>query len=559
MKKKNLKQFQEEISCLLKEAFNFRPANEKEIKANPAIPKDWQPFIIDIFKMFGETVVFQTTGKLNKEGEISGDALAGKIRPDEWFKIKTGKRKIGSGFKIEFNPKGTSMKLTKQYGEWDYSINLVAGLGSGVKGPTGAQWESLITHQYNVLNKEPDADKNAAKIANEFYPIYHEPALALAKAFKKELGMSTTMTQFGASTGKLSALWKKHGGTNATPKTDMFTDNYNISLKKAGGSQYASGTAGETLSTFHAALEYMGADGKSKAKIKSIMKSIKDNFEKIQLDMAKGELADLDAGKTVGGNIKKGSKIYKGDKAWSKKDQDEFKKFKDTEEFHKRLNDQIKKDLSVEKEPEFRKWFLFEAMSGFKKFDGSRSTSSICVTFDPDDGTVSTIDVTEDGSSKSLTGDTPTLSKELIKKSGQIKLYSAFKSSGTRPYSVLRAHKEQTGDMLVDCTLDSLIRDQIMLDEDVKSLGLTLTEEIIELDEIALLKSVYSKMKNIGKDAKKWIGGFFKKLMAQVSKVLAKIEKLGKRMFEGLFQFLGIEITDASVSVPSDISDFVNK
>jgi hypothetical protein len=543
----------------LTEAFNFRPEKETEIKTNDAIPTDWQPFMIDIFKMFGKTVVFQTTGKLNKQGEISGSALAGKIRPDEWFKIKTGKRKIGSGFKMEFNPKGTTMTLTKQYGEWDYSINLVAGLGSGVKGPTGAQWESLITHQYNILNKEPDIDKNAAKIANEFYPVYHEPALALAKAFQKELGMSTTMTQFGASTGKLSALWKKHGGTNATPKTDMYTDNYNISLKKAGGSQYASGTAGETLSTFHAALEYMGADGKSKAKIKSIMKSIKDNFEKIQLDMAKGELADLDAGKAVGGNIKKGSKLYKGDKAWSTKDQDEFKKFKDTEEFHKTLNVQIQKDLSVEKEPEFRKWFLFEAMSGFKKFDGSTSTSSICVTFNPDDGTVSKINVTSDGGSKGLSGDTPTLSKELIKKSGEIKLYSAFKSSGTRPYSVLRAHKEQTGDMLVDCTLNSLIRDQIMLDEDVKSLGLNLTEEVIELDEIALLKSVYSKMKNIGKNAKNWVSGFFKKLMAQVSKVLSNIEKLGKRMFEGLFQFLGIEITDVSANIPSELSDFVNK
>ncbi len=544
----------------LTEAFNFRPKDKEEIKANDAIPEDWQPFLIDIFKMFGKTVVFQTTGKLNKQGEISGSALAGKIRPDEWFKIKTGKRKIGSGFKMEFNPKGTSMTLTKQYGEWDYSINLVAGLGSGVKGPTGAQWESLITHQYNVLNKEPDIDKNAAKIANEFYPVYHEPALALAKAFQKELGMSTTMTQFGASTGSLSPLWKKHGGTNATPKTDMYTSKYNISLKKAGGSQYASGTAGETLSTFHAALEYMGADGKSKKKIKSIMKSIKDNFEKIQLDMAKGELADLDAGKAVGGNIKKGSKLYKGDKAWSKKDQDEFKKFKDTEAFHKTLNIQIKKDLSVEKEPEFRKWFLFEAMSGFKKFDGSKSTSSICVTFNPDDGTVSKINVTADGSSKGLSGDTPTLSKELISKSGQIKLYSAFKSSGTRPYSVLRAHKEpdQT-DMLVDCTLDSLIKDQIMLDEDVKGLGLDLTEEIIELDEFALLKSIYGKMKNVGKDAKKWISGFFKNLMKQVSKVMDSIEKLGKRMFEGLFQFLGIEITDVSANIPSELSDFVNK
>jgi hypothetical protein len=97
------------------------------------------------------------------------------------------------------------------------------------------------------------------------------------------------------------------------------------------------------------------------------------------------------------------------------------------------------------------------------------------------------------------------------------------------------------------------------LDEDVKSLGMNLTEEIIALDEFALIKSIAGKLKQAGKDSLKWANGFFKKVTQQVSKALKGIMSLGARMFEGLFQFLGIEITDVSASVPSDMSDFVNK
>ena len=41
------------------------------------------------------------------------------------------------------------------------------------------------------------------------------------------------------------------GGTDGTPKTDMYNKDYNISLKKKGGSQLASGGKGETIATFH--------------------------------------------------------------------------------------------------------------------------------------------------------------------------------------------------------------------------------------------------------------------------------------------------------------------
>ena len=56
----------------------------------------------------------------------------------------------------------------------------------------------------------------------------------------------------------------------------------NISLKKKGGSQLASGGTGETISSFYAALEYMGVDRNAKKDIDKIMKQIEDNFAKIR-------------------------------------------------------------------------------------------------------------------------------------------------------------------------------------------------------------------------------------------------------------------------------------
>ena len=111
----------------------------------------------------------------------------------------------------------------------------------------------------------------------------------------------------------------------------------------------------------------------------------------------------------------------------------------------------------------------------------------------------------------------------------------------------------------VNCTIDSIIREQILLDEDVKSLGLNLTEDIVQLDEFALIKSLWKKMKDVGKNASKWINGLFKKVFAQVKKVLAAIAKLGEKMFQFLFRFLGIEPDKVTVSAPSDIEYFFNK
>ena len=164
-------------------------------------------------------------------------------------------------------------------------------------GPTGAEWESIITTQINKLLDHPDYDSDA-NIISSIFSSYEEAGAAIAKSFKSDLGVKTPMTQYGGGGGKsnLSASWVEHGGTNGTPKTDMYTSNYNISLKKKGGSQLASGATGESIATFYAALEYMGTNKSAKKDISKIMDEIESNFKKVALDYSKTEISKIASG-----------------------------------------------------------------------------------------------------------------------------------------------------------------------------------------------------------------------------------------------------------------------
>jgi len=67
------------------------------------------------------------------------------------------------------------------------------------------------------------------------------------------------MNHFGSGSGTLSGFWTKNGGSNATPKTDIFINTKfgDISLKQlASGSQLMSAAAGEAEATFAAASKH---------------------------------------------------------------------------------------------------------------------------------------------------------------------------------------------------------------------------------------------------------------------------------------------------------------
>jgi len=408
----------------------------------------------------------------------------------------------------------------------------------GSKAPSGAEWENIICHQYNKLLGNENFDPDAKDSAKQFYPTYEKAGKETAKTFKKKLG-KTGMIQFGGGKSKsnLSSFWVLKGGKDGTPKTDMYTSNYNISLKKKGGSQLASGSKGETLAMYSAALEYLGADKSGLTQIKKIQKEIEDNFIKISTKYNKGDL-------------KKMSKASK--KNLSAKDKKDVAQFITTESFHKELNKKIEKHLNFEKNPEFMKFLIYEAMSGSKKFSLQKAKASVCIEFNADNGQITKyIPVTKNGQNKF--GELPNISPEVEAYASKVKIYSAWKSGKGSPYSSLRissvfGEKEET--------LQSIVKEVVRKDIITNAV---LQEEIEQLDEFAAIGKVFGKLKDVGKNALNWLKNLIGKIMKAVKNALDKIAKLGKKMFEGLFKFIGMELDSSTkITYPSEISGFVS-
>ena len=417
--------------------------------------------------------------------------------------------------------------------------------------PSGAIWEKLITHKYNELVGDEKYDSGAFNDSQQYYPTYEKAAEAVANSFKNDLGATTKMTQYGGTGGKvnLSDSWKDWGGKNGTPKTDMYTDNFNISLKKKGGSQLATGGSGETIANFHAALEYLGSSRKEDAVISDIMTKIENNFKTVHTRFNKTDLKNIAKGQS---NIK-----------LSADDKEVMKKYNETEKFHKDLNKELDDVLKFENRPEFRKWYCFEAMSGLKKFKNIQSVASVCVTFDPIKGTLSKINVTPNGKSSGLEGSIPKVSQEVEDLAAKVKIFSAWKSTGANPRSVLRLvssynplSNTTTKTPLVEQNLIGIIRDELKRDYYANKVIQNLHEEMEQLDEFAIIKKVVDNIKGLARSAKTWVQSLFKKIMIRVKKTLQTIKKLGAKMFDALFRFLGIELKSVKETVPKDLHGF---
>jgi len=293
-----------------------------------------------------------------------------------------------------------------------------------------------------------------------------------------------------------------------------------------------------------------------------IMGQIEKKFEKVALDYTKTQIAELaDEGET---KVTKTKTAYADD--FDAAEKKELEKFVKTEKFHKAFNKEIKGIINIEQTPNFLKWYVFEAMSGYKKFKDVRSVASVCVTFDTG-GKLSLIDVAEGGLAANLAGK-PKLSSELISKSKKVKVYAAWKSSGTDPYSTFRV--ADTSDNarvpLVD-SLDTIIKNELKKDHIANSFVTNLHEDIEQLnDGFDMIPKVMSAIKKgLGdaatglKKAWDWAKGFFKRIIEATKVAFNKIKNLGEQMWAGLMDFLGLELSNAKASIPSELSDFVNK
>ena len=419
--------------------------------------------------------------------------------------------------------------------------------GKGASGePSGADWEDIITHHYNVLVGQPGFDPKATEAVEKKWDDFDEIGIKIATNFKKNIA-GTGMIQYGAGKSKsnLSSFWQNpakgvKGGTDGTPKTDMYTSNYQISLKKAGGSQLASGGQGETLATFYAALQHFSTDKSGTVVINKVMGEIKDNFKKLTTSYTKTDLEKISKDK------KKQGKLAPTDKT-------ALTQYITTEKFHKDFNTKIIPTLDkITDATQFKEWFIFEAMSGYSKFKEKRAVASVCMEFSADNGKVTKfIQVAPSGLTKGLSE--ASISGEIKTIASGAKIYAAWKSSGGNPYSVLRVSSYGEDENFDEMTLRGCIRKTIHEDKISQAF---LREEVGQLDEFKFIGRTFDRIKKMGKNAILWVKNLITKIMKAVTQALNKIKKMGKKIFEAIFKFVGLEATVGS-TIPNEIKGFV--
>ena len=422
--------------------------------------------------------------------------------------------------------------------------------------PTGAQWESLIAIGYNMIslkqeNPIPDNYKDygldSPEVIDKFWQQYGKVSLKLGKAFHDYF--NGKMIQFGAGSVQLSGDWKKWGGSNKTPKTDMYTDNSNISLKKKGGSQLMSAQKGEAMATFHAAMELMGSKGDNKKYIQNIVSEVEQNFKTVIMD---GNIGDLQKGTGFAAKL---------DKKELQRKKDEVKQMDAVHEKLTALMDQAFNGTGSGKSKEFhqnfREHFVFEAASGLRKFSGTRGTASHLVEF-AENGTISQYKSMGDVSGISNF----MISSEIKKMAKQVNFYVSFKTGSKNPYSALRGGiskkpiKEEM-EILEIPTLRDLVFEQLREDSNV-----VLTEGYEELNEWALLRKAYDKIKKVGTKTKGWVQDkaaqavtwlrdFIAGLWEKVKRVLDRIVQMGRRALHFILNFFGIQPSQVTSSGPA--------
>tara|TARA_B100000123_G_scaffold29375_1_gene19847 strand:+ start:225 stop:1832 length:1608 start_codon:yes stop_codon:yes gene_type:complete len=438
--------------------------------------------------------------------------------------------------------------------------SLSAGGKQKEKTPAGADYEDLIVYNYNKLVGDENHDTKAKEKALSFGSQYNEIGRKIGENLIKNYGFSSPMIQFGAGASKsnLSSFWTSHGATNGTPKTDLYTKNFNVSLKKGGGAQLASGGGAESIATFYAALEYLGETREGNPEIDKMMKLIEEGFTKLYTDYTATELGDK-----VAGQVRTGKR--KGEKRKIEKGEEQLvADYMSTEDFHAKITKQFTDNITIEEFSPFREWFTFECMSGYKKFNKSSSLAraSVCIDFNPKTGGINSFyKITEGGKSSGVLG-SPTLSSEVKAIAKKIRVYAAWKTASSNPYSALRVglvntrggRNESYRSFDTMDTLSEIIRNEVLND---KISNLYLKEDMQYLNEFQIIRKTISKLRKWGKDAKLWFTGLLNKILTRVKQSLERIKKLGKEAFAKLFEFMGIEVKSVSVSVPSGLEGFI--
>ena len=243
---------------------------------------------------------------------------------------------------------------------------------------------------------------NLRPYALKRYPEKKNASILLAQEILKNAGINKK----GGRMSKSATVASGWLGTNKTPKTDIILSNMKVSLKK-GSSQIMSGSSAESLSTFNVA-----AEKTIKGDLPKIAKQVQEGIEKLLPSYKSTEKGGADIQKFGGKvykNTAKGKSLEKklasaksakykadiqkqldditisttvkkkGDKNYGKLDKD--KVLREANVLNYKLTKQF---TQLFENLDFKKEFVFEAMTGKVKFGGNEGTADhfLVVDFD---------------------------------------------------------------------------------------------------------------------------------------------------------------------------------
>ena len=213
-------------------------------------------------------------------------------------------------------------------------------------------FEATITTAFNG-GPEKDADTLAkAGVSEDAYRSVEQQSTRIAKLIRSKTRAGGKMIHFGVGSGKKIAWWQGGG----IPKTDVYAGKVKISLKQAGGSQLMSARRGEALSTFRAAVEYMNEE--TPKETDKLLRLMEQSMKKFFTPQG----VPLNTFKFLVKRVRKqGPASVKGEV------RKKIEEFNAIEQASKAAATMLTEFMTTNKE--FRRWFVYEAATGQKKFE----------------------------------------------------------------------------------------------------------------------------------------------------------------------------------------------
>jgi len=556
----------------------FSPAELAKTKYQP----QWLDYITNgkpfQIEPYGEIIIDKSFLKSKGYGDKSLEQV-----------LSGGTQKDIEAFFKDKNSFGTIIPSTdgKKYKLTDISKSTFTGQGGGEIPTDAAYYEMGICIEYNKTKGMNAADAmKAASVDPKKYQKYEGHLTEVCSKIAENLpNVGTALRQTGGDSYSPAAVWPSSDGT---PKTDIYGgSSHRISVKKAGGSQLASGKKGDAVGLFMGGLAFYETHSSTNASkyLLDVISKIETEFKSFNTDNEVGSIRDTASKSYIQWRVpqikkqttEKQDKIEKharaeaiavgigaGSGTWqnwfldgvdilgerdvmkwfdeywksqgTKELQDEVREIVNAAINHKKIDAELKKAFN---DNEFKKWVVYEASSGNFKFSGNPDLNTVndaiankILVFDLN-GKVKISDINENWASQYASNVFPVVN---------------FKSSGRQKYTALRLMQESKDFGISDFQNDLVD----IMNEEMNYVNNMITESVELFDELITeinFSQVMSKIKKFAQNLMKRILDSIKSFYDNtIKKVITKLKEYIKLGINKFLEYIGIEI-DGSISL----------